>query len=87
MTTYVVSYDLIKNKDYTKITEAIKAYGNWCNPLESFYIIETALTSAQVLDNLKKFIDSDDQLLVVQCDLNHWTSINLSKAVTDWMGG
>ncbi|MEC7119357.1 MAG: hypothetical protein VXW65_05595 [Pseudomonadota bacterium] len=87
MTTYVVSYDLIKTKDYAKITAAIEAYGNWCKPLESFYVIETFQTSIQVRDNLQRFIDGDDRLLVIQCDLNNWASLNLSDKVNKWMGG
>ena len=85
MTAYVVSYDLVKTRDYTKIINAIKAYGNWCKPLESFYIIETHQTVIQVRDNLRRFIDSDDRLLVIQCDLGVWGSVNVPKDVTDWM--
>lgn len=87
MTTYVVSYDLIKVKDYARITAAIEAYGNWCKPLESLYIIETTQTCTQVRDRLQGFIDSDDRLLVIQCDLNNWASLNLSSEVNQWMGG
>lgn len=69
MKTYIVGYDLNKprqNDDYKKLFEAIKGYPNWWHYLDSTWIIKTDRTSAEIRDDLKRFIDNGDELLVAR---------------------
>lgn len=66
MKLYQITYDLRKQRDYQSLYERIKAYGTWCRPLESTWIIATSQNAAQVRDNLKAVMDADDVLLVTR---------------------
>lgn len=84
--TISISYDLrAPGKDYHSLHEAIKKVGiNWAHPLESFWIVVTTQTCAQVRDSLAKHIDQNDQLLVADFGPN-WASQKLLKEVSDWL--
>jgi hypothetical protein len=66
MATYIVSYDLRKQRNYDALYEAIKSYGTWAHILESLWAIVSSRTTSEVRDHLAKFIDSDDGLFVIK---------------------
>lgn len=73
MALYIVSYDLVKNKNYSKIFDELKRLGarrmlesNWCLTRSS------SGESKNLRGNFQNFIDSDDRLVVSE--------------VTDWAG-
>lgn len=85
MKTYLVSYDLIQGKDYTRIIDAIKNYSYWAKPLESMWLIKSDQTVAEVRDNLRQFLDQDDRLTIFDVSGAAWASYNLAQIITDWM--
>jgi hypothetical protein len=44
--------------------EAIKSYGMWWHHLDSTWIIVTDESAARVRDNLRQYMDKNDELLV-----------------------
>lgn len=65
MSTYLITYDLNKHKDYPALYEAIKAISNiYCHPLDSTWFVVTNLDAIQIRDRLMKVIDNDDDLIV-----------------------
>ncbi|WP_285428816.1 hypothetical protein [Pseudomonas sp. lyk4-R2A-8] len=66
MKLYQINYDLRKKRDYQSLSERIQAYGTWCRPLESTWVVATTQTAAQVRDNIKAVMDADDGLLVTR---------------------
>lgn len=81
---FVVSYDLHLNKDYAKIKKAIEEISvDWIKPLESFYVIKTHLSAAQIRDALRKSTDNDDSIVVIVTDLSQWATYNIKKDLTD----
>jgi hypothetical protein len=79
MATLLVGYDLIApGKDYKPLWERLKSYGNWWHHLDSTWIVIADLTAVQLRDELKKLIDSNDELLVVNVtgDTAAWTGFN-----------
>ncbi|WP_268799407.1 hypothetical protein [Pseudomonas huanghezhanensis] len=84
MKLYQITYDLRKQRDYQSLQTRIKAYGTWCRPLESTWIIATSQTADQVRDNLKIAMDADDGLLVTRLQGDAaW--YGLSVEVTKWL--
>ncbi|HFW4211923.1 TPA: hypothetical protein ACIBOM_005085, partial [Salmonella enterica subsp. enterica serovar Reading] len=73
MALYFVSYDLVKTKDYQKIIDELKRYGAR-RMLESNWCFKRANSGESKIfrDHFKKFIDSDDRLVVSE--------------VADWAG-
>lgn len=66
MPLYVVSYDLRKRKDYQTLWDELERLGGH-KPLLSVYLLNVDAASASALrDHLAKFIDDDDQILVVE---------------------
>lgn len=68
MATYLIGYDLNRpHKDYPELIEAIKALSEtWWHHLDSTWIIKHAGTSSVIRNALRPYIDSNDELLVVQ---------------------
>ena len=84
MSSFIVSYDLIANKDYTELYEAIRNYGSFAHILESVWIIKSTDSAVNIRDNLRTYIDSDDKLFVAKLNgESAW--INLSTEVSNWI--
>lgn len=69
MAVYMIGYDLNNSgKDYEDVYKAIKdsSDGTWCHYWDSTWLIRTQLTVSQVNDNIKKYLDSDDRLIVIE---------------------
>lgn len=82
----LVEYDLTKpSQDYTKLIEQLKSFGPWWHGLDSTWIVRTELTTVQLRDALKPYIDSSDRLLVLDVtgDAGAWS--NFSKKTSDWL--
>ena len=83
MTTFVVTYDLIKRKDYPKLWEALGNLGAH-RALESFWLVNVNNTAKELHDHLKQFIDGDDRLWVSELTKKHHFS-NAKGGTNDWL--
>ena len=66
MATYIITYDLRNNRDYSSLYSAIKSYGTWARITESSWAIVTEQNTAQVRDFLSSSMDADDRLFVAK---------------------
>lgn len=88
MNSILISYDLNGHEDsqaYQKLFERIKKYPKWAKPLESFWIVKTQSSVAEVRDELMTLIDKNDELLTIDVTSRGWASYGLSTKVTDWL--
>lgn len=76
MAEYFVSYDLIKNKDYSKLINELKKLGG-LRMLESNWCLSRSNTgeSKSLRDHFKSFIDADDRLVV--SEITDWAGIRM----------
>lgn len=68
MKTYLIGYDLNRPRganDYPNLFEELKGFGTWWHHLDSTWLVRSSLSAAQIRDQLKPYIDSGDELLVV----------------------
>lgn len=66
MATLLIGYDLnTPGKDYDSLITAIKELGSWWHHLDSTWLLKAAMTPIEVRDVLKKHLDSNDELLVI----------------------
>ena len=67
MATYIVSYDLRKEKNYEKLYDAIKSYWIWNYEkiLNSLWAIKSNKKAKEIRDYLYSFMD-DDWLFVLK---------------------
>lgn len=83
MTTYTVSYDLIKRKDYQTLWDELarlKAHRTQA----SYWLVNVNNTANELHDHLKSFVDSDDALWVSELTRNHHFS-NAKAGTNDWI--
>lgn len=74
-------YDLrASGRNYTKLHEAIKAYGIWAKITESTWGIVTDSTATEIRDNLSSYMDSNDRLFVIKSGHNSaWKNVIASN--------
>lgn len=84
MTKFVVSYDLRNRKDYQTLWDEMDRLGGH-KPLQSVYFLDVIADNAEALrDHLANFIDSDDQLIVVEFSKKP-SHQRASKGTNDWI--
>jgi hypothetical protein len=84
MAMYLISYDLINNKDYKKIYEAIMSYQQYVHITDSLWAIVSSKDIVEIRNSLTKYMDNDDVLFV--CEINReFAYLNLNKDVIDWL--
>ena len=86
MTKYLISYDLIGDKDYEKLFEAIKSLANgYSRPLESVWIIGHKGAASDIVNALSRYIDNDDKLFVTLVTKDtSWTK-TLTDSTRSWI--
>jgi len=86
MASFLITYDLIKTKDYPKLHEAIQSYSNWSHPLESVWIVISNRDAESIRNHIKQFMDADDKLFVTKLPNPADAAwMNLGKVVGDWL--
>lgn len=83
MTTFVVTYDLIKRKDYQSLWDALGSLGAH-RALESFWLVNVDNTAKELHDHLKQYVDGDDRLWVSELTKKHWFS-NAKAGTNEWL--
>ncbi len=87
MSVYLISYDLIREKDYSRLHDKIRSLsGTWCKPLESTWLIVTnKLSSSEICDQLLTAVDDDDKLLVCKIEAGDSAWRLFNEKADDWM--
>ena len=87
MNSFVISYDIVADSTsgevYTRLYEAIKAYGTWAHITDSCWAIKTDFSAVNVRDALLKLMRSYDRLFVVQTA--HIAAWNNTMCKNDWL--
>ncbi len=84
MSSFLVSYDLIKRKNYPELINALKQFNYW-HCLGSTWIIKSDLTSVEIRNNLSNHIDNDDKLIVLSLTGEAAWTISFSQECQDWL--
>lgn len=83
MTTYTVSYDLIKRKDYPELWGELERLGAH-RTQDSYWLLSASNTAKEVHDHLKRYVDGDDRLWVSELTRNHHFS-NAKPGTNNWL--
>ena len=67
MAYFVVSYDLVKRKDYPKLWDEFERLDAQ-KVLNSMYLLSADNTAKEIADHFAEFIDDDDRLMVIEFD-------------------
>ncbi|AZA56263.1 SinR family protein [Chryseobacterium shandongense] len=85
MKTYLIGYDLNKQgQDYETLIEKIKEFADdWWHCLDSTWIIRSESNASEIIDFLIKYVDDNDELLVVLLDKE--IAWRLPTECSDWL--
>jgi hypothetical protein len=85
--TVLIAYDIHppEGETYENLTEKIRSLGAWWHHLETTWIVRSVHAPGEIRDQLKAYIGSDDQLLVVDIsgDTAEWAGVN--DAGSKWL--
>jgi hypothetical protein len=80
MATILIAYDIhpTKGEVFDNLIERIQSLGDWWHHLESTWIVRCAHSPREIRDQLKSYIGTDDQLLVLEIsgDTAEWVGVN-----------
>ena len=87
MAVYLVSYDLNRRKDYTRLITRIKQSKAYSQVLYSQWLVQSDQGSKQVRDDLVRYMDADDAVLVAEMSKTvAWRSLMIDdKAMQQWV--
>jgi hypothetical protein len=81
-----VSYDLIApDRDYAKVTEAVKSLGSWAKLEYSMFYVKSVLNAEQAAKHVWSSMTANDKLIVIDATGNNFYSFNLPADVVKHM--
>jgi cysteine sulfinate desulfinase/cysteine desulfurase-like protein len=86
MAFYIVSYDLIKKKDYVRMEKGILSIAFKAKKvLFTVWVIESNRTALNLVEALMKHADADDKILVSEINRDSIAWVNIEKDESDWL--
>ncbi|UIZ97049.1 hypothetical protein [Acinetobacter johnsonii] len=84
MTVYSVSYDLNKDgQNYKDLIAEIKSFNGYCKVMDSYWFVCSKGNASTVSERLKKHMDNNDSLLVMETSTNRQGWLN--KDIWEWL--
>ena len=85
MKTIQVNYELSEpGRNYDGLLKYLSSFARWTRVLDSMWIIRTTKSEETVRDELMRFVDSDDRVLVLDVTEDGWAA-NFTSDSTNWM--
>lgn len=86
MSTFAICYDLDSpGQDYSELHKAIKGLGAWWHHLDSTWLVTSSKAASDIRDDLKAFLDANDELLVIDITGSGWATTGFNKGTSDWL--
>lgn len=86
MKTILVSYDLrAPGKDYNRLWEHLRSYGDYIKPLESFWFLRTLYSAKDVKNKVRQYIDTNDRLMVIDVTGDAAAWYGLGDQYSQWI--
>lgn len=82
---FIVCYDLNSpGQNYTTLIDEIKSYGTWWHHLDSTWIIKSNKSAKEIRDHLGKYIDINDELLIIKFG-DEWAGKGFEEKGYKWL--
>lgn len=86
MRTYLITYDLNSpGQNYSKVLDTVKSYPAWCRIATSTYEVQTYESVTTVRDKIRRVMDANDTLFVVDVTGQPSAWYGLSSDVGGWL--
>lgn len=81
-----VSYDLYEpGKNYAAVGSAIKELGSWAKVQKSCWYVQSSFSAEQAAEHVRRSMDQNDSLIVVNATGNDACWYNLSPEVAQFL--
>lgn len=81
-----ISYDLMSpGQQYDRVTDAVKACGNWAKLEYSLFYVSSALTAQTAAERIWLSMDSNDKLIVIDASTNQFYGYNIGAEQLKYM--
>lgn len=81
-----MAYDLKQpGQRYAELIADLKSFGTYWHHLDSTWLVKTDLTPVQLRDRLKQYLDSGDELLLLDVSEDAAAWIGFSKSASEWL--
>ena len=89
MPALMIAYDLNRpGQNYPDLIARIKALSDrWWHHLDSTWFIRTTWSAERARDDLKKYVDSSDELLVMDVTGDDWAGSGFTERAYDSLRG
>jgi hypothetical protein len=85
MKTIQVNYDLSEpGRNHDGLLKYLSSFARWTRVLDSMWIIRTTKSEETVRDELMRFVDSNDRVVVLDVTEDSWAA-NFTSDSTNWM--
>ena len=85
MKTIQVNYDLSEpGRNCDGLLKYLSSFARWTRVLDSMWIIRTTKSEETVRDELMRFVDSNDRVVVLDVTDDSWAA-NFTSDSTNWM--
>lgn len=84
MGVFLISYNLIDEKDSKAIQDRIKTYNRSSQILENAWLISSSQSAIEIRDHVYRSTDNDDKIFVCRLSGN-WSTKNVDIEVDDWL--
>lgn len=82
----LINYNLLTpGQKYAPLIELIKSSGTYCYLGGSVWAIVTTRTPQETVQAIRRVIDSNDQVIVLDVTNDSWWSAGYSQEVVDWL--
>lgn len=83
MTSYLVCYELVNNTHESYVIDKLKSFGVWGRVIGNTWIIKSERNFVEIRDELAKYMESNDRLLVIKTESQAaWKNILCSN---EWL--
>jgi hypothetical protein len=81
-----ISYDLYEpGKNYEAVSSAIKELGSWARVQKSFWYVRSQFGAQQAAEYVRRSMDANDSLIVIDSANNNACWFNLSHEVSTFL--
>ncbi|MGN7948546.1 hypothetical protein ACTJKH_07360 [Microbacterium sp. 22215] len=86
MAIYWVNYDLNRpGQNYDTLITFLQSHAKWAKPLKSSFFVKSNSTAVDLVKDIRKHIDPNDTVVVVDVEGQEWASVGLSAKLIQWL--
>jgi hypothetical protein len=86
LNTLLVCYDLYRpGQDYDGLIEFLEGLPGWWHYLDSTWLVATTLGASRLRNELKGYVDANDEVLVINVTGAAWASAGFPEEANTWL--